>query len=606
MTKTNGGTQSFSHSFSMGPSRNLRALLNDGVTHHQNGRLKEAAEAYQRVLDLNAQQPDALHLMGVIAYQGDDQARAEQLIRQAIGIRPNDASYYSNLGLVLMELGQLDDAAAQYEKVKQLNPGHADGHFNLGLVQQAQRKFRDAVASYQKALDLQPGHLQALQNLGGLLQILGDLPRAIEIYKRTLQLQPDHIEVLINLASAYEGENRLAEARECYERVLGQQPDNTMAIVGMGSVCRREHDLDRAFEYCSRAAALDPNNPDICKNYGLVLKELGRIEEACEQFEVGVQLQRLPGSGHHEERHTFCHTHRAKLKHDIEQFAHLAEEGLLPDEYRDLSETYQSVLGRLPADIGEGRIINLPRWALDELGPTYNKLVYRETADELDVALNPALDQETIQRDYFSRDPGITYLDDLLTPEAMQRLREFCMRTTFWYDFAHQGGYLGAYLEDGFYCPLLLQIADELCETLPEIFGDHHLMQMWAYKYDSRLTGIDMHADFAAINVNFWITPDDANQDPESGGLIVWNKEAPKDWDFQEYNTSEDAGQARITEFLANAGAQPFVVPHRQNRVVIFNSDLFHKTAEIRFKEGYENRRINITMLFGRRDQDQA
>ena len=542
--------------------------------------------------------------MGVIAYQGGESARAEQLIRQAIDIRPTDASYYSNLGLVLMELGQLDEAAAQYEKVKQLDPGHADGHFNLGMVQQAQRKFRDAVASYEKALDLQPDHVQTLQNLGGLLQILGDLPRAIEVYKRTLQQQPDHIQVLVNLASAYEAEEMLAQARECYERVLSVEPDNTMAVIGLGSVCRRERDLDRAFEYCSRAAALDPNNPDIRKNYGLVLKELGRTEEACEQFEAGVQLQRLCGHGHHEERSTFCHTHRAKLKHDIEQFTYLREQGLLPEQYSKLPETYQSVLDRLPADIGEGRIINLPRWALDELGPTYNKLLYRETGDELDAALNPALDREAIEGDYFGREPGITYLDSLLTPVAIQGLREFCMRSTFWYDFAHQGGYVGAYMEDGFYCPLLLQIADELCETLPGIFRDHHLMQMWAYKYDSRLTGIEMHADFAAINVNFWITPDEANQDPETGGLIVWNKEAPKDWDFQEYNTSEDAGQARITQFLTEAGAEPFAVPHRQNRVVIFNSDLFHKTAEIRFKEGYENRRINITMLFGRREQD--
>ena len=43
------------------------------------------------------------------------------------------------------------------------------------------------------------------------------------------------------------------------------------------------------------------------------------------------------------------------------------------------------------------------------------------------------------------------------------------------------------------------------------------------------------------------------------------------------------------------------VVPHRQNRVVLFNSDLFHETARFTFKPGYKNRRINVTMLFGRR-----
>ena len=40
-------------------------------------------------------------------------------------------------------------------------------------------------------------------------------------------------------------------------------------------------------------------------------------------------------------------------------------------------------------------------------------------------------------------------------------------------------------------------------------------------------------------------------------------------------------------------------MPHKQNRVVIFNSDLFHKTDSYRFRPGYENRRINVTLLYG-------
>ena len=42
-------------------------------------------------------------------------------------------------------------------------------------------------------------------------------------------------------------------------------------------------------------------------------------------------------------------------------------------------------------------------------------------------------------------------------------------------------------------------------------------------------------------------------------------------------------------------------VPYRANRAVIFDSDLFHETDVISFKPGYENRRINVTLLFGRR-----
>ena len=59
--------------------------------------------------------------------------------------------------------------------------------------------------------------------------------------------------------------------------------------------------------------------------------------------------------------------------------------------------------------------------------------------------------------------------------------------------------------------------------------------------------------------------------------------------------------QQRIRRFLADSGATELRIPHRANRCVIFNSDLFHQTDEIRFAPGYAERRINITLLYGRR-----
>ena len=45
------------------------------------------------------------------------------------------------------------------------------------------------------------------------------------------------------------------------------------------------------------------------------------------------------------------------------------------------------------------------------------------------------------------------------------------------------------------------------------------------------------------------------------------------------------------------------VVPYVANRVVMFNSDLFHETDKLDFEAGYENRRINVTLLYGTRGE---
>src|SRR5205823_4234874 len=82
---------------------------------------------------------------------------------------------------------------------------------------------------------------------------------------------------------------------------------------------------------------------------------------------------------------------------------------------------------------------------------------------------------------------------------------------TVWFDYGNPEGYVGAMLVDGFACPLLLRIAEELPMRLPTLFGEEKLVQAWAFKYESNNTGIALHADAARLNVNFWITPDEAN-----------------------------------------------------------------------------------------------
>ena len=205
-------------------------------------------------------------------------------------------------------------------------------------------------------------------------------------------------------------------------------------------------------------------------------------------------------------------------------------------------------------------------------------------------------DEAEVSQAWRGSSPRIVVIDDFLTREALEALRQYCRAADVWRT-AYSQGYLGAFPESGFAAPLLAQVAEELSATFPEIFAGHPLRYHWAFKYDSKLEGIGIHADEAAVNVNFWITPDAANLDPEGGGLVIWDKEAPLEWDFAKFNADESAAYA----FLKEQGAKTVTVPYRANRAVIFDSNLFHKTDRITFAEGYENRRINITMLYGRR-----
>ena len=102
--------------------------------------------------------------------------------------------------------------------------------------------------------------------------------------------------------------------------------------------------------------------------------------------------------------------------------------------------------------------------------------------------------------------------------------------------------------------------------------------------------------------MNLWIT-DDASMDGTaaaagSGGLRVYHAAAPPTMSFQEYNGEPD----KAMQFLRDAGSEDTVVPYAANRVVIFQSDLFHATDGTPFRaDRYTDHRINLTYLFGKR-----
>ena len=132
---------------------------------------------------------------------------------------------------------------------------------------------------------------------------------------------------------------------------------------------------------------------------------------------------------------------------------------------------------------------------------------------------------------------------------------------------------------------------------MENIFKDLKLTQAWVYKYESTKAGVNVHADPAVVNVNFWITPDEYNNNKNAGGLKVYDAPAPENWTFTKYNSNHK----EIYKFLTEKKANCTTIPYKFNRAELFNSAYFHETDKIDFKDGYESRRINVTYLFGDR-----
>ena len=454
-----------------------------------------------------------------------------------------------NQALELHQRGNLEEAERLYLRLVQAAPGNFAPRYYLGVIRAQQGRNEDALALIAAAVAARPDVPEMLLNHGNVLTVLGRHAEALASYDKALANQPEYVEALVGRAGALNAFRRYAEALDSVSHAFALAPPSALMLkirgVALWELCR----FDEALADFDAALVRDPGALELMNYRGHVLCESGRVAEGFAQFRqsaaraVGAGKGAPPGAPPH------------RLRHDAEQQAWLG------DAVR--------VDGPLRLDGGD---------ALDT------------------PAINP-VHAEAVSRQWQQSSPKLVVMDDLLTPQALAGLQRFCLGSNIWRQVSG-GGYLGALPEHGFACPLLAQIAEEFRATYPAIFAVHPLRYIWAFKYDSRLDGIKIHADEAAVNVNFWITPDAANLDPARGGLVVWDKAAPLDWDFNAFNGDDVAPRA----FLQRSGAKAVSIPYRANRAVVFDSNLFHETDRISFRDGYENRRINITLLYGRRE----
>ncbi|MEP7275321.1 MAG: tetratricopeptide repeat protein [Betaproteobacteria bacterium] len=303
-------------------------LLDDALAHHRAGRLAQAAEIYRQALALAPDDPDATHLLGVVAFQQGNDSEGATLIGRAIGLNPAKPEYHHDLGDVfraqgrgneavesyreaialkhdlheshvnlaalLAQQGRLVEAAAHYERALTLQPGAPDIHYNAGNALRDLGEIDAAATHYRNAFALQPKHWPALFKLAHVLQAKGAVVEAAAAYRRVLALEPNFAAAHFNLAGLNEAEGRADEAIAGYRAALDAFPESVDAHNNLANLLASRGRADEAFEGYARALALRPDFAEAHANLGNLLLAIGRYDEGVASLRRALSLQPLP------------------------------------------------------------------------------------------------------------------------------------------------------------------------------------------------------------------------------------------------------------------------------------------------------------------------
>jgi protein O-GlcNAc transferase len=203
---------------------------------HQRGQLDEADSLYSRILLMQPDNAEALHLRGVVAYQRGEYQKAEEWIRRAIGIKGGDPDFYSNLGSICLQQWKFEEAARWYRKTIELKPDHAIAWNNLGTALNKTGRNDEAEGCLKRAIALKPDYAEAHNNLGIVLNERGNIDEAIECYRRAASIKPDYAEAYCNAGIAHTVKKNFDEAIAAYGKALAADPRYAIAHYNLGVV----------------------------------------------------------------------------------------------------------------------------------------------------------------------------------------------------------------------------------------------------------------------------------------------------------------------------------------------------------------------------------
>jgi len=284
-----------------GPTRSaVPALLAAGLGHHQAGRLTEAYDIYRRVLAVAPQQPDALHLLGVVAYQLGQPEQAVALIRQAIDRRADNPDFYVNLGNALQALGRHPTAVNAFGRAAALErPLRPETLFNLGNALRLAERPGEAMAALAEAARLAPGFAPAYRNLGLLLHGQGRLVEAEAALRRAAMLAPEDPEAHYALGLVHKDAGRAEASVAALRAALARDPAHAAAHDAMGSALKDLGRLEEAVAAYRAAVAQAPDFAAAHYNLAGALQDIGQPIEALDGYRRCLDLDPANDSARH-------------------------------------------------------------------------------------------------------------------------------------------------------------------------------------------------------------------------------------------------------------------------------------------------------------------
>jgi tetratricopeptide (TPR) repeat protein len=274
-----------------------------GRIHDGTGKHELALQEFQRALDLDHRNADALlGLADSYARVGRSQ-EAEDTYKRAAAMRPENWSGPYRLGSFYFQQGRFEEAENQFRKVIELTPDNAQAHSGLGTALLQRTRSDEAEAELKKSIELRPTYF-AYSNLGLVYFAQKRWADAVTMLNAALKLSRNDFRVWANLAVSYEWLSQHSQAAEAYreelirlEPIARLRPEDSSLQCELGLLYSKQHLRNKAIPLVQAALAQTPQDADVLTCAGESYYNLGdrlrALRYLAEAIDNGLPIREL-------------------------------------------------------------------------------------------------------------------------------------------------------------------------------------------------------------------------------------------------------------------------------------------------------------------------
>jgi tetratricopeptide (TPR) repeat protein len=144
------------------------------------------------------------------------------LLREALGMEPDNPLLWLNLGIAQQKTGDYEEALDCFQRASFIDDNLVEAWGAMALIFYELENFDSAERCYRSALDREPNSPKIWNNLGVLYFSLGSFEDARECFEEALSLLPMYHDALFNLRDTCRELRDFRAAAE-FERALNQQ-----------------------------------------------------------------------------------------------------------------------------------------------------------------------------------------------------------------------------------------------------------------------------------------------------------------------------------------------------------------------------------------------